>query len=63
MVSDLPGIQSSRFRAAPRVFVALTHDFSLYDWAVKFLSISGCYSLPRASRDAADRLYLKSFVV
>jgi len=43
MVSDLPRIQSSRFRAAPRVFVALTYDFSLYDWAVKFLGIFRCY--------------------
>jgi hypothetical protein len=37
-------IQSSRFRTAPRVFVALTYDFSLYDWAVKFLGIFRCYS-------------------
>jgi hypothetical protein len=26
------------------VFVALAYDFSLYDWAVKFLGIFGCYS-------------------
>jgi hypothetical protein len=45
MVSDLPRIQSSRVRAAPRVFVvALTHDFSLYDRAGNFLGLFRCYS-------------------
>jgi hypothetical protein len=39
MVSDLPRIQSSRFRAALRVFVALTYDVSLNDRMVTFLDI------------------------
>jgi len=43
MDSDLPRIQPSRFRAALRVF-ALTYDFSLYDWAAKFLGIFRGYS-------------------
>ena len=44
MVSDVPRIQSNRFRAATRVFVVLTHDCSLYDWAVKFIGIFRRYS-------------------
>jgi hypothetical protein len=57
MVSHLSRIQSSRFRAAPRVFFALTNDFSLYNRVVKFLGIFRGYSCPRASREAADRLF------
>jgi hypothetical protein len=44
MVSDLPNIQSSRFRAAPRVFAALSYNFSLYDRPVKSLGIFRFYS-------------------
>jgi hypothetical protein len=58
MVLDLPNIQSSRFRAAPRVFAALSYDFPSMAGRSSF-SASFALLLPRASREAADRLFRK----
>jgi len=60
MVSDLPGIQSSDSAC---VFVALTYDFSLYDWAVKFLGIFRCYSCLVPPEMLLAACSEKSFVV
>jgi hypothetical protein len=61
MVSDLPGIQSSD-SARPLAY-SLTYDFSLYDWAVKFLGIFRCYSCLVPPEMLLAACSEKSFVV